>query len=1007
MAGQAKASNQRTEMIENIEAFHIGIIGGGKRCKALLEAVFSEKEAGKRPEVLGVADSNPEAAGFLFAREKGIFTTTDYHELFSIEELELLLELTPDDDLKNSIKADKPPGVLLVDHHEAMAILDYFRIRAKRNEIETRIPANQDQSRTTQLFEEFYRFVMDINIAANAYGRKTREDLVSSERILSQILDGSTIPTFVIDKDHKVTHWNRACETLTGYNARQMVGSSDHWKPFRSEQRPTMADLILDGVSQEELWRLYSTRWEKSALIDGAYEVEEFFSHLGDNGTWLFFTAAPIKGPDGRTVGAIETLWDRTDRRVAEQATKQKTRELAETVAQLRTKEQTMAQIINGSTIPTFVIDKDHKVTHWNRALERLSGFTAEKIIGTTDSWAPFYQRKRPSMADVILDQIDEAQIEQLYGTNWRKSPLIEGAYEAEAFFSHFGKNGKWCWFTAAPIKTQEGEVVGAIETIFDITEDRKAQHLREQQSKELATYCSIYSTLSGPYDLESRIKTAIEQFANIFSLDGICIFIRRSDNTFRLKYSHGFSENVCFLTRVAGSQSKVVQAAQSGQMEVIQDLSLLHGKGLEALQDEGMASAVYIPIADKEKNTFAVIRAASRQTNHFDANELRSLELIANRIGVAIENSLLEQDINQKTKFQANLIRSSNDGIVATDARGNVVIFNPAAESIFGYGEDVVANRMAARRILPPAVVEALEQAMAATDPRQWSLPWQEVVVTSETGEKIPARFSGTVLRHQHKQVGMVAFFQDLREIKRLENELVNAERLAAVGQTVAGMAHCVKNILHGLKGGSYMINIGLAKENTEKLQTGWKMVQRNIARTSDLVQDLLSYSKEREPQLEPCRPNEIAQEVIELMQEVADGEKVSLELDLSPRIGEVIMDQRSLHRSLLNLVSNAIDACRDDPNPGKRHKVTLTSTLDRDNMIRFDIRDNGSGMSDAVKSKLFSSFFSTKGPQGTGLGLLVTAKLIEEHHGTISVDSRLDSGTTFTIRLPLVVER
>jgi PAS domain S-box-containing protein len=994
-------------MIENIEAFHVGIIGGGKRCKALLEAVFSEKEAAKRPEVLGVADSNPEAAGFLYAREKGIFTTTDYRELFAIEELELLLELTPDDSLKSSIKADKPPGVLLVDHHEAMAILDYFRIRAKRNEIAARIPANRDQGRTTQLFEQFYRFVMDINRAANAYGRKTREDLVAGEQILSQILDGSTIPTFVIDKDHKVTHWNRACEKLTGYSARQMVGSSDQWKPFRAEQRPTMADLILDGVSQEELWRLYSTRWEKSALVDGAYEVEEFFPHLGDNGAWLFFTAVPIKAPDGCTVGAIETLWDRTDRRVAERANKQKAKELAETVEQLRTKEQTMAQIINGSTIPTFVIDKDHKVTHWNKALERLSGFAAEKIIGTTDTWAPFYDRERPSMANVILDQIDEAQIEQLYGHNWRKSPLIEGAYEAEAFFPHLGKSGKWCWFTAAPIQTQEGDVAGAIETIWDITEDRKAQQQREQQSKELATYCSIYSTLSGPYDLENRIKTAIEQVSKIFSLDGICIFIRKSGDTFHLKYSHGFSDNVCFLTRVAASQSKVVQTARSGQMEVIQDLSVLGGKGIKALQDEGMASAVYIPIADKEKKTFGVIRAASRQTHHFEANELRSLELIANRIGVAIENSLLEQDINQKANFQARLISSSNDGIVATDARGRVVIFNPAAESIFGYGENVVVRRMEARQILPPRVMEALEQAMAATDPHRWSLPWQEVEVTSETGEKIPARFSGTVLRQKHKQVGMVAFFQDLREIKRLEKELVNAERLAAVGQTVAGMAHCVKNILHGLKGGSYMINIGLAKDNTEKLQTGWKMVQRNIARTSDLVQDLLSYSKEREPQLEPCRPNEIAQEVIELMQEAAGEEKVALELDLSARIGEAVMDQRSLHRSLLNLISNAIDACRDDPNPGKRHKVTLTTALDPDHMIRFDVRDNGSGMSDEVKSRLFSSFFSTKGPQGTGLGLLVTAKLIEEHNGTISVDSRLDEGTTFTIRLPLVVER
>jgi signal transduction histidine kinase len=180
--------------------------------------------------------------------------------------------------------------------------------------------------------------------------------------------------------------------------------------------------------------------------------------------------------------------------------------------------------------------------------------------------------------------------------------------------------------------------------------------------------------------------------------------------------------------------------------------------------------------------------------------------------------------------------------------------------------------------------------------------------------------------------------------------------------------------------------------------------MVQRNIARTSELVQDLLSYSKEREPEMAPCRPNEIVREVVELMQEVAGEHNVSLQMDLSPEIGEVLLDQRSLHRSLLNLVSNAIDACRDDPSCGKTHRVSVTTAPDPDGYIRFVVSDNGSGMSDEVKSKLFSSFFSTKGPQGTGLGLLVTSKLIEEHKGAIDVDSQVGVGTTFRIRLPLV---
>jgi PAS domain S-box-containing protein len=994
-------------MIANIESLNIGIIGGGKRCRSLLEAVYSETDPEKRPTILAVADHDPNAAGLLLARELGIFTTSDDRELCAIEELDLLLELTPDDSLEQRLRAEKPPGVLLVDHFDAMAILDYFRIKAKKIELMGRIQTEASDARATgDLLEEFHQFVQDINTAANDYGRHMHQDLATSRQILAQIIGGSAIPTFVIDRDHKVTHWNMACERLTGYSAREMVGTDNQWKPFRSEKRPTMADLILENVSQDELWRHYSTRWEPSSLISGAYEVEEFFPHLNDGGTWLFFTAVPLKAPDGAIVGAIETLWDRTERRKAEQLSKRKNQELAHKVDQLRASEQALAQIINGSTIPTFVIDKDHKVTHWNKALERLSGWGADKIVGTTKSWAPFYDKERPSMADVVLDRVDEVQVEQLYGSKWRPSALIDGAYEADAYFAHLGNGGKWCWFTAAPIKTPEGEVVGAIETIWDKTEERLAEKEREQHTRELATFSSIYATLSGPLDLEGRVRAAVEEVVNIFDIDGLCIFIRKPDNRYHLRYSSGLSDHVCYLTRVADPQSTVAQVARDGKMMVIQDLGSTEPDGRQLLYKEGLRSLVYIPIADRDSNTFGVICAGSRLSHHFGTNELRALELIANRIGVAIENAMLEQNVQQKAAFQARLIGSSNDGIVATNEQWQVVIFNPAAESIFGYSADEVIDKMSFRDIYPPPIIEAFQSAMDQSDADKWSLPWRETFIRNRAGNQIPVRFSGAVLRQRHKKMGLVAFFQDLREIKRLERELLGAERLAAVGQTVAGMAHCVKNILHGLKGGSYMVNIGIKNENTEKLQTGWNMVQRNIARTHDLVQDLLTYSKERQPEMAPCRPNAIVEEVIELMQTVASENNVTLETSLSPDIGEVLLDERSLHRSLLNLVGNAIDACRDDPNLGKTHRVKVSTSIDKNQAIRFDVSDNGSGMSEAVKSKLFSSFFSTKGPQGTGLGLLVTSKLIEEHNGSIDVDSQLDQGTTFTIRLPLLSE-
>ena len=973
---------------------------------AFLQTILSEDFKEKRPEILGVADKNNRAVGLEFAKKNGIFATDDFKELFSIKDLNLILQLTRDDNLETMVQDTKPPWILLVDHHEAQSIVDHYLVKGKKYELLAQLRNTSDDSHTTEnLLEEFCGFVLDLTTEKSIYSQKVRKDLAANEWALSQIIHGSTIPTFVIDKEHMVTHWNRACEMLTGFSAKEIVGTNNQWKPFRLEKRPTMADLILDGVTEEDLWRQYTTRWTNSDLIEGAYEAEEFFPQLGRDGKWVFFTAAPIKAPDGSTAGAIETLWDKTKEKLVEQERERQNKKLAQKVRELTASEKAMSQIILGSTIPTFVIDKDHTVTHWNRAMEKLTGYSTLDIVGTQKQWAPFYEKERPSMADVIVDQIDELEIRKLYGTKWRKSLLIDGAYEAEVFFPNLGEDGKWCWFTAAPIKTPEGEVVGAIETIWDKTEDRKLEKQRERHTRELATYCSIYATLSGPLSLEGRIKAAIQEVANIFLIDGICIYILDKDGKFYLQYNYGYSENLCYCSRVAGEESMISRVAMDGKISVFRDLPDLCKDEMNLLRREGLRSLVYIPVLDKDKKAFGVIRAASKNTGHFGPDETRALELIGNRIGVAIENSELHKEVKRKAGFQEKLIGSSHDGIIATDSDWKAVIFNSAAEGIFGLSASEVIGKMDVREFYPPTITQEFN-ALLAEGRKGWNLPWRETSIVARNGEHIPVRFSGTILHEKNRMMGIVAFFNDLREIKLLEKELVSAERLAAIGQTVAGMAHGIKNILHGLKGGSYIVNIGINEGQTEKLKTGWQMVQRNIDRTSDLVQDLLSYSKEREPEFRPCFPNEIADDVCELMKEVAGENDVAIVKKFSESIGEEAMDSRTIHRCLLNLVSNAIDACRYDDSITKTHCVTVSSALESDNFIRFDVSDNGSGMTEEVKEKIFGSFFSTKGSQGTGLGLLVSRKLIEEHGGTIDVTSQLGEGTTFTVRLPIKPE-
>ncbi len=157
-------------------------------------------------------------------------------------------------------------------------------------------------------------------------------------QLLSQIIDGDPVPTFVIDASHRVTHWNKACAAISSLPAADMVGTSEHWKAFYPERRPLMADLIVDGGFDEQFLSYYQNGFRRSAVVAGAFEGEAFFPSLGEQGRWLFFTAAPLYNAEGQSIGAIETLQDVTERHRAEENLLQYQNHLEELVVE-RTKQ--------------------------------------------------------------------------------------------------------------------------------------------------------------------------------------------------------------------------------------------------------------------------------------------------------------------------------------------------------------------------------------------------------------------------------------------------------------------------------------------------------------------------------------------------------------------------------------------------------------------------------------------------------------------------------------------
>jgi PAS domain S-box-containing protein len=168
-------------------------------------------------------------------------------------------------------------------------------------------------------------------------------------------------------------------------------------------------------------------------------------------------------------------------------------------------------QIVQGSSVPTLVIDKEHRVTHWNTACEKIIGISAGEMIGTRNQWMPFYPEKRSIMADLILDNAMEADIKTLYTGKYRKSELIESAYEAVDFFPHMRDGGRWLFFTAAPLKDAAGNITGAIETLQDISEQKRAEEKYQILNEELEQRVSARTAQleSANRDLEETIETA------------------------------------------------------------------------------------------------------------------------------------------------------------------------------------------------------------------------------------------------------------------------------------------------------------------------------------------------------------------------------------------------------------------------------------------------------------------------------------------------------------------
>lgn len=241
-------------------------------------------------------------------------------------------------------------------------------------------------------------------------------------------------------------------------------------------------------------------------------------------------------------------------------------------------------------------------------------------------------------------------------------------------------------------------------------------------------------------------------------------------------------------------------------------------------------------------------------------------------------------------------------------------------------------------------------------------------------------------------------AYTRELEErVAEATAKVIASERLAAVGQTVSSLVHSIKNMLSGLKGGTYLIKEGMEQESDKMLEHGLEMLQRNVRRVGALVYDLLTLAKPRKPKAEEVWAGEMALEAMEVMGPVAEEKEVDLGYEPPKEDVCFLADRRAILDGLTNLISNALDAAATRSDGQVRVRVTSSAQE-----AAFEVEDNGPGLDEEAEERIFEGFYSSKGAAGTGLGLMVTQKNAREHGGRVDYDNRPGQGVTFWLVLP-----
>ncbi len=450
----------------------------------------------------------------------------------------------------------------------------------------------------------------------------------------------------------------------------------------------------------------------------------------------------------------------------------------------------------------------------------------------------------------------------------------------------------------------------------------------------------------------------------------------------------------------VDGSQSVAAKTAFLRRPVYVQDLASDPAASYvrTELIEGGFVSMVSLPLiaADLLLGVFQVV---AKKDRHFEKEDLSAVRSLSEQMAATLLRLKLDAEARANEQYLANIMRDSADGIIGMNSSEEIVSWNRGAEALFGYTADEVLGRHFSF-LLPKDLVESGEiETLTKRVMSDGYIQNYETERVTKDGRRIIVSLTRTLIKAADgKPVGSSAILRDITEQKKLEERVLQSERLATIGRMSAKVAHEIRNPLSSISLNTELLEeeiAGYGGVDSKEAKSLLKSIARELDRLTEITDDYLRFAKLPAPRLKERSLNRVISDLLSMLEVEMEERGVKIHRDLAPNLPKVKVDQRQLRRALLNVLKNSLEAM---PGGGG---IRVSTEADSDRVL-VSISDEGTGIDEDHIDKIFAPFFSTK-EMGTGLGLPLAQQIVAEHGGEITCSSEMGKGASFVIAVPV----